>query len=63
MKLPILEFYNEEGVINKESYINNAQEDFKNIELINKYNIDTALMFFLKAIKSRTAWFSFSSKG
>ena len=31
MKLPILEFYNEEGVINKESYINNAKEDFKNI--------------------------------
>jgi len=51
MKLPILEFYNEEGVINKESYRNNAKEDFKNIELINKYNIDTALMFFINENK------------
>jgi uridine phosphorylase len=48
MKLPILEFYNEEGVINKESYIASDQEAFTRIDLIKNNNIDTALMFFIK---------------
>ena len=48
MKLPILEFYNEEGVINKETYIANEKDAFENMHFIQDYNIDTALMFFIK---------------
>lgn len=48
MDLPILEFYNEEGVINKETYVKNDKEAFANVHLIQEYNIDTALMFFIK---------------
>lgn len=48
MDLPILEFYDEEGVINKETYISHEKEAFANMHLIQKYNIDTALMFFIK---------------
>ena len=47
MKLPILEFYNEEGVINKESYMKSSKDAFNNINLIQEYNINTALMFFI----------------
>ena len=43
MKYPILEFYSDEGVINKESYMRECAEDFKNLGLIKKYNIDTLL--------------------
>ena len=48
MQLPILEFYNEEGVINKESYMKSSKDAFRNMQLIQDYNIDTALMFFIK---------------
>lgn len=48
MEYPILEFYEEEGVINKESMISSDTEAFANMHLIEKYNIDTALMFFIR---------------
>lgn len=48
MKLPILEFYKDEGVINKESYLESAKEDFKDMYKIKEYGIDTALMFFIR---------------
>ncbi len=47
MDLPILEFYDEEGVINKESYMKSDKEAFVNMGLLKEYNIDTALMFFI----------------
>lgn len=51
MKLPILEFDSEDGVINKNSYLRhvaNSPEDYGNISLIEKYNIDTCLLVFSK---------------
>lgn len=46
MDAPILDFFNEKGIIEKEVYIKNQGEDFKNIDLIKKYKIDTALFLF-----------------
>ena len=47
MDKPILDFFDEEGLINKESYVKNSK-DFHKQELLNKYNIDTALFVFIK---------------
>lgn len=51
MKFPILEFYKDEGVINKDTYIESAKEDFMKIDLLKKFKIDTALMFFIREEK------------
>ncbi len=47
MDAPILDFFDEEGLINKESYIANSK-DFEKMDLIKKYKIDTALFIFFK---------------
>lgn len=47
MDKPILDFFDEEGLINKESYTQNSK-DFHRQELITKYNITSALFVFIK---------------
>ena len=46
MEAPILDFFNEKGVIEKDVYINIQGEDFKQRELIKELKIDTALFLF-----------------
>lgn len=46
MDAPILDFFNENGIIDKEIYIQNQGDDFKNIDLLKKYRINTALFLF-----------------
>lgn len=51
MKLPILEFDDEESVINKNSYLQhivNVPENYGNMSLIKKHNIDCCLFVFSK---------------
>ncbi len=48
MKAPITEFFNDEGLINKDSYRKMVAKDFIYQDLIKKYNIDTCLMIFIK---------------
>ena len=48
MNTPILDFFNEEGLINKESYTQANSKDFDKKNLIKQYNIDTALFIFYK---------------
>lgn len=50
MNAPILDFFNEEGLINKESYIANST-DFDRMDLIKEYKIDTALFIFHRKIE------------
>ena len=50
MNAPILDFFNEEGLINKESYIANST-DFDRMDLIRKYKIHTALFIFHRNIE------------
>ena len=50
MNAPILDFFNEEGLINKESYIANST-DFDRMDLIKEYKIDTALFIFHRNIE------------
>lgn len=47
MDKPILDFFDEESLINKESYTQNSH-DFERQELLNKYKINTALFIFVK---------------
>ena len=47
MDKPILDFFDEESLINKESYTQNSH-DFQRQELLNKYKINTALFIFVK---------------
>ncbi len=44
---PILDFFEEEGIINREFYMKN-NKGFENLHLIDKYKIDTALFIFYK---------------
>lgn len=46
MKAPILDLSNQEGLINKTSYLAANATDFANLSLIQKYQIDTALFIF-----------------
>lgn len=54
MDTPILEFFNEEGLINKDSYLANSP-DFKKMNLIKEYHIDTALFVFHQNIEEVVA--------
>ncbi len=44
---PILDFYKEEGIINKETYLKGSKE-FDDISMIKKYKINTALFIFYR---------------
>lgn len=48
MEAPILDFFQDEGLINKKSFIKNNQELFEKVSLIKKYNINTALLIFFR---------------
>ena len=50
MDAPILDYFNEEGLINKESYLRNSKEDFDRVMLLKEYQIDNALLIFHKNI-------------
>ena len=50
MNAPILDFFNEEGLINRDSYIANSK-DFEKMNLIKEYKIETALFVFHKNIE------------
>lgn len=47
MDRPILDFFDEESLINKESYTQNSK-DFYRQSLLKEYNIDSALFIFVK---------------
>ena len=47
MDKPILDFFEEESLINKKSYMQNSH-DFERQELLDKYSINTALFIFVK---------------
>ncbi|MGN0961814.1 MAG: nucleoside phosphorylase [Christensenellales bacterium] len=46
---PILDYFSDEGLINKETYIENQAKDFENLHLIKDKNIDTCLLVFVKS--------------
>ena len=49
MKVPILECFNDEGIINRQSYMDKCSKEFIDaIDLIKKHNIDTCLFLFIK---------------
>lgn len=48
MKAPILEIFDDEGLINKESYTKARQDSILNLDKIKKYKIDTCLFIFIK---------------
>ena len=48
MKAPILNFFDDNEIIDKDSYIEQNKDHFENMDLVQKYNIDTCLFIFVK---------------
>lgn len=48
MDSPILDFFYDKGLINKNSFVKNNQELFVKVSLLKKYKINTALFIFFK---------------
>ena len=48
-KAPILDYFKDKGLINKETYLANQAQDFENINLIKDKHIDTCLLVFVKS--------------
>lgn len=49
MNYPILDYFDDEGLINKDTYIANQAKDFENLHMVKDNNIDTCLLVFVKS--------------
>ena len=50
MKAPVLDFFNDEEIINAGNFLQSHPENLEKVELLKKYNIDTALLIFAREI-------------
>jgi len=48
MEIPILDYFDDEGIINKDTYLKQQKDDFFKLSKLKELNIDTALFIFSK---------------